>query len=121
MNRSMYQVQRSEICQRDAANLRLDVILEKALRGFEGRWAEFHLGVVLHPHFQPCSHRVGLGPPVVDAHVFLDGFLQLFFYFRLRFSEDIFDDGLARFRIVTDGVPALPSTVLSFADSSLIA
>ena len=53
---------------------------------------------------------------VVDAHVFLDGFFQFFFYFRLRLAEDVFDDGLASFRIVTDCVPALPSTVLSFAD-----
>ena len=51
-----------------------------------------------------------------NIHVFLDGFLQLFFYFRLCFSEDIFDDGLACLWIVTDCVPALPSTVLSFAD-----
>ena len=121
MNRSMYQVQRSEICQRDAANLRLDVVFQKTLAGLERGRSEFYFRVVLHPDLQPTPHRVGLGPPVVDAHVFLDGFLQLFFYFRLRFSEDIFDDGLASFRIVTDGVPALPSTVLSFADSSLIA
>ena len=110
------QVQRSEICQRDAANLRLDVILEKALRGFEGRWAEFHLGVVLHPHFQPCSHRVGLGPSVVDAHVFLYGFLQLLLDRSLRLSENIFDDGFSGFRIVTDSVSALPAAILSFAD-----
>ena len=37
----------------------------------------------------------------------------------LRLAEDVFDDGLASFRIVTDCVPALPSTVLSFADVSL--
>ena len=32
------------------------------------------------------------------------------------FFEDVFDAGLASFQIVTDCVPALPSTVLSFAD-----
>ena len=42
--------------------------------------------------------------------------LQFFFYFRLRLAKDIFDDGFAGFRIVTDCVPTLPSTVLSFAD-----
>ena len=41
----------------------------------------------------------------------------LFFYFRLCLAEDIFDDGLASFRIVTDCVSSLPSTVLSFADA----
>ena len=29
------QVQRGQVCQRDAADLRLDVVLEEALRGFE--------------------------------------------------------------------------------------
>ena len=77
---------------------------------------QFYFGVVLHPDLQPTSHGVGLGPSVVDADVFLDGFFQLFLDFRLRLAEDIFDDGLAGFRIVTDCVPALPSTVLSFAD-----
>ena len=60
-----------------------------------------------------CSRMVY---SIVDADVFLDGFFQFFFYFRLRLAEDVFDDGLASFRIVTDCVPALPSTVLSFAD-----
>ncbi len=45
-----------------------------------------------------------------------DGFFQFFFYFRLRLAEDVFDDGLASFRIVTDCVPALPASVLSFSD-----
>ena len=46
-------------------------------------------------------------------------FFQFFLDFRLRLAEDIFDDGFASFRIVTDCVPALPSTVLSFADIPL--
>ena len=53
---------------------------------------------------------------VVDADVLLDGFFQFLFDFCLRFSEDIFDDGLPCFGIVTDSVSSLPSTVLSFAD-----
>ena len=101
--------------------MRLNVVLEEALAGFEGGRSEFDFDIVFHPDLQPTTHGVGFRPPIVDADVFLDGFLQLFFYFRLRFSEDIFDDGLASFRIVTDGVPALPSSVLSFEDSSLIA
>ena len=32
------QVQRCQVCQRNAADLRLDVVFQKALRGFEGRW-----------------------------------------------------------------------------------
>lgn len=52
---------------------------------------------------------------MVDADVLLDGFFQFFFYFRLRFSEDIYDDGLSGFRIVTDSVSSLPAAVLSFA------
>ena len=113
------QVQRSEICQRDAANLRLDVVFQKTLRGFVGRWAQFDFRVVFHPDLQPCSHRIGLGPSVVDADVFLDGSLEFLFHFRLRLAEDIFDDGLSGFRIVTDCVPAFPSSILSLADVPL--
>jgi hypothetical protein len=92
------------------------VVFQKALRGFEGGRSEFHLGIVFHPDFQPATHRVGFGPSVVDSHVFLNGFLQLLLYFSLRLAENILDDGFAGFWIVTDCVPALPSTVLSFAD-----
>ena len=113
------QVQRGQVCQRDAANLRFDVIFQKALAGFEGRWAQLDFCVVFHPDLQPAPHGVGFRPPVVDADVFLDGFLQLFFYFRLCFSEDIFDDGLACLWIVTDCVPALPTSVFSFSDVPL--
>jgi len=34
----------------------------------------------------------------------------------LHLAENVFDDGLAGFGIVTDGVPPLPSAILSFAD-----
>ena len=95
------------------------MVFQKTLAGLERGRSEFHLGVVLHPDLQPTPHGVGLGPSVVDAHIFLDGFLQFFLDFRLRLAEDVFDDGLASFRIVTDCVPALPSTVLSFADVPL--
>ena len=91
----------------------------KPWRGFERGRSEFYFRVVLHPDLQPTSHGVGLGPSVVDADVFLDGFLQFFLDFRLRLAEDIFDDGLAGFRIVTDCVPALPASVLSFSDIAL--
>ena len=55
------QVQRGQVCQRDTADLRLDVVFQKALRGFEGGRSEFHLGIVFHPDFQPATHRVGFG------------------------------------------------------------
>ena len=62
-------------------------------------FARFLYGRIIHRTF------------MYDASVF-----SVFFYFRLRLAEDVFDDGLASFRIVTDCVPALPSTVLAFAD-----
>ena len=34
----------------------------------------------------------------------------------LRLAENVFDDGLAGFWIVTDCVPPLPAAILSFAD-----
>jgi len=60
-----------------------------------------------------------LARPVVDADVFLDGFLQLFLDFRLRLTKDVLDDGFSGFRIVTDGVAPLPASVLSLADVPL--
>ena len=92
------------------------MVFEEALAGLERRRPEFYFCVVFHPDLQPCSHRVGFCLAVVDAHVFLDGFFQLFLDFRLRLAENILDDGLPCFGIVADSVPALPSTVLSFAD-----
>ena len=50
---------------------------------------------------------------------FADRGLKFFLDFRLRLAEDVFDDGLASFRIVTDSVPPLPSAILSFADIAL--
>ena len=99
--------------------LPLDVVLQKALGGLERGRSEFHLGVVLHPDLQPCSHCVGLGPPIVDADVFLDCLFQLFLDFCLCLAENILDDGLPGFWIVTDCVASFPSSVLSFSDIAL--
>ncbi len=115
----LLQMQRRQIIQRDLAELRLDVVFDVAMIGQVGGWAHFDFGIVLIPHFSPVTHGVGLGPSVVDAHIFLDGFLQLFLDFRLRLSKDVFNDGLSCFWIVTDCVPTLPASVLSFADISL--
>ena len=95
------------------------MVFQKALRGLERGRSEFHSGVVLHPDFQPCSHGVSFRFAVVDSHVFLDGLFQFLFHLCLRLAEDILDDGLAGFGIVTDSVSSLPSTVLSFSDVSL--
>ena len=113
------QVQRGQVCQRDTAELRLDVVFQKALRGLEGRWAQLDFCVVFHPDLQPTTHGVGFRPPIVDADVFLDGFLQLLLDRSLRLAENIFDDGLACLWIVTDCVASLPSSVLSFSDVAL--
>ena len=53
---------------------------------------------------------------IVDADVFLDGLLQFFFDFCLRLAKNVLDDGFAGFRIVTDSVPALPTTILALSD-----
>ena len=92
------------------------MVFQKTLAGLERGRSEFYFRVVLHPDLQPTTYRVGLGSPIVDAHIFFDGLLQLLLDFYLCLAEDIFDDGFAGFWIVTDCVPALPSTVLSFAD-----
>ena len=53
----------------------------------------------------------------VQLHFTID--LQFFFYFRLRLAKDIFDDGFAGFRIVTDCVPTLLASVFAFSDIAL--
>ena len=113
------QVQRGQVCQRDATDLRLDVVLQKALRGLERGRAQLDFRVVFQPDFQPATHRVGLGPSVVDADVFLDGFFQFLLHFCLCFAEDVLDDGLPCFGIVADCVAALPASVLAFSDVAL--
>ena len=69
------QVQRSQVCQRDAADLRLDVVFQKALRGFEGRWAQLDFGVVFHPDLQPATNCEAFCLAIVDAHIFFDSSL----------------------------------------------
>ncbi|MFR5844424.1 MAG: hypothetical protein ACLUEU_01120 [Oscillospiraceae bacterium] len=34
----------------------------------------------------------------------------------MRLAEDVFDDGLSGFRIVTDSVPAFPASILALSD-----
>ena len=50
------QVQRSQVCQWNAADLRLDMVFQKTLGCFECGRSEFHSGVVLHLDFQPATH-----------------------------------------------------------------
>ena len=71
---------------------------------------------LLDPHLKPTSHSVGFCLAVVDADIFLDGFLQLLLHFCLCLAEDIFDDGLSGFRIVTDCVATLPAAILAFSN-----
>ena len=92
------------------------MVFQKTLAGLERGRSEFHLGVVFHPDLQPTSHGVSFRFAVVDADVLLDGLFQHFLDFDLRLAKNVRDDGLASFRIVTDCVPALPTSVLSFAD-----
>ena len=92
------------------------MVFQKILAGLERGRSEFYFRVVLHPNLQPTSHGVGLGPSVVDAHVFLYGLLQFLLDFRLRLAKNILDDGLAGFRIVTDRVPTFPASILALSD-----
>ena len=41
---------------------------------------------------------------------------EFFLDLGLRLAEDIFDDGLSGFRIVTDSVPAFPASILALSD-----
>ena len=44
---------------------------------------------------------------------------QLFFALFLRFRQNVFVDGLARFRVVARCVTALPAAILALADVAL--
>lgn len=92
------------------------MVLEEALRGLECGRPQLHLSVVIHPYFQPTPHGVGLGSAVVDACIFLDGFLQFLLDFCLRLAEDTLDDGFPGFWIAAGGVAALPAPVFTFSD-----
>ena len=45
------EMQRRQIIQRDAAELRLDVVFDVAMIGQVGGWAHLDFGIVLVPHF----------------------------------------------------------------------
>jgi len=93
------------------------VVLQKVtLASLECGRSEFYFRVVFHPNLQPTPQGVSFRFAVVDAYIFLDGLFQFFFYFCLRLAEDIFDDGFARLWIVTECVPALPTSVLALSD-----
>ncbi len=110
------QVQRSQVCQWNTADLRLDVVLQKALSGLERGRSEFDFCVVFHPDLQPTPHGVGFCLAVVDTDIFFDGLFQFFLDLGLRLSQHIFDDGLASFRISANRVPAFPASVLALSD-----
>ena len=95
------------------------MVFQKALRGLERGWSEFYFCVVLHPDLQPTPHSVIFSFAVVDADIFLDGFLQFLLDIGLRFTQHVLDDGLSGFGIVTDCVATLPASVLSLSDIAL--
>ena len=55
----------------------------------------------------------------VQPLTFTDRGFEFFLDFCLRLAKNVLDDGFAGFRIVTDCVPALPASVLSFSDIAL--
>ena len=109
----------SQLCQFDAADAGNRVLLDHQMvavcRGNSYVW----LGVNVVPASQPCGDGILIGTADVNT---LDRFqrgTQFCLAFCLRLAEDIFDDGLAGFWIVTDCVPALPASVLSFSNAAL--
>ena len=72
--------------------------------------------VKLIPRLQPCTERILVCPPYIDAFRFRDRFCQFFFYLCLRLAEDILDQPLASLFVISGCVPPLPAPILALAD-----
>ena len=68
------------------------------------------------PRLQPCAERVLVCSPYIDAFRFRDRLCQLFFYLRLRFAEDIFNQSLAGLFVISGCVSPFPAPILALAD-----
>ena len=95
------------------------MVVDVAPVGLVGGWPYFYLGVVLKPHLHPLPHRVPANLGRVQSFRFLDCLFQLCLGLRLGLTQDVLVDGPARLRGAASGVPALPATVLLFAEVAL--
>ena len=93
-------------------NVLLDVVVVVVRRLL----SDSRLGVGIEPQPYPLGHGVFTRADHIEMRTLFHGRFQLFLYLGLRFTEDIFGDGLAGGRIMTGGVAALPPAILTFTD-----
>lgn len=112
----LLQLQRSQFPQRNPADIRLDVVVNVSPVGLVGGGPDLDLGVIFESLVHPLAHRVLLRFHTIDIFRCFHGRFQLRPGLRLRPAKHIPIDGPSRLRVVTGGVPPLPSAVLPFSD-----
>ena len=115
----LLQFQRSEFFQGDLADVGLDMVVDVAPVGLVGGWPYLHLGVVLKQHLHLLAHGVLACFGHVQALRRLNGYFQFRFCLRLSLAQHVLVNDPARLRVAPGGVPALPATVLLFAEVAL--
>lgn len=83
-----------------------------------GGSADIGFGIEVIPCAQPCGYGVLIASDNIQTLALIYGFLQLFFYLGLRFSQHIFVDSFSGVRVVSCAVSTFPATVFSFTDIS---
>ena len=114
----LLQFQRSELFQRDFADIGLDVVVNVTPVGLVGGGPHLHLSVVFKPYLHPLAHGVPANLGRIQPLRFLNGGFQLCFCLRLGLAQDVLVDGLARLRVTTGGISSFPSAVFPLAKIS---
>ena len=95
----------------DAADAGDGVLLDHQAVAIRRGDTDIWLGVDVVPAPQPRGHGVFVGAADVDALCGLHSSGQLRFALCLRLAENVFDDALTGFCVVSCGVAALPSAI----------
>ena len=109
----------SQLVQRDVPNSGDDVVFDVVRIIRFGVWSDARLGVDLVPRFHPRTDRVGSHFGYVQPLTFADRGFEFFLDLGLRLAQHVFDDPLSALRVIARSVPALPASILSFADIPL--
>ena len=112
-------LQRGQLVQLDFSDVRDNVLVDVVLVVGGGGLPDGRPGVILEPGLSPLTHRELAGLMRVHFPGLFQRRCQLFFAFFLRFSQHVFTDGLAGFRIAARCIAALPAAIFALADVTL--
>ena len=85
----LLQFQRSELFQRDFADIGLDVVVNVTPVGLVGGGPHLHFGVVFKSHLHPLAHDVLASSGNIQPLCLLDCLLQLCLGLRLGLARDV--------------------------------